>query len=57
MFEKSSVDYLLNLERDSDASLVVMMCGIAGSGKSTFSQHLEKYGFVRLSIDEEVWSD
>ncbi|WP_084375139.1 AAA family ATPase [Neobacillus soli] len=33
-----------------------MMCGIAGSGKTTFSQKLEKAGFVRLSIDEEVWS-
>jgi adenylate kinase family enzyme len=31
------------------------MCGVAGSGKTTFSQQLEKEGFVRLSIDEEIW--
>ncbi|WP_224773312.1 AAA family ATPase [Metabacillus idriensis] len=33
-----------------------MMCGVAGSGKTTFAQQLEKKGFVRLSIDEEIWS-
>ncbi|WP_231495887.1 AAA family ATPase [Paucisalibacillus sp. EB02] len=32
------------------------MCGIAGSGKTTFSKKLESEGFLRLSIDEEVWS-
>ncbi|WP_346775363.1 AAA family ATPase [Bacillus sp. RO2] len=32
------------------------MCGVAGSGKTTFSQQLEKEGFVRLSIDEEIWA-
>ncbi|KZE66214.1 hypothetical protein AWM68_07540 [Fictibacillus phosphorivorans] len=37
-------------------SLVVMMCGVAGSGKTTFSKQLEKEGFVRLSIDEEIWA-
>lgn len=56
MFEKTRIDYLIDRERDSDSSLVVLMCGIAGSGKTTFSQNLEKDGFVRLSIDEEVWS-
>jgi predicted kinase len=36
--------------------LIIMMCGVAGSGKTTFAQQLEKEeGFVRLSIDEEVW--
>lgn len=55
MFEKSALDYLYR-ERDDFTPLVVMMCGIAGSGKTTFSQMLEKSGFVRLSIDEEVWS-
>ncbi|RDW20274.1 hypothetical protein CWR48_06160 [Oceanobacillus arenosus] len=33
-----------------------MMCGVAVSGKTTFSQQLEKEGFVRLSIDEEIWA-
>lgn len=35
--------------------LIIMMCGVAGSGKTTFSLELEKVGFVRLSIDEEIW--
>lgn len=35
--------------------LVVLMCGLAGSGKTTFSKQLEAKGFVRLSIDELVW--
>ncbi|MHA7136681.1 AAA family ATPase [Rossellomorea arthrocnemi] len=43
-------------ERSVSTPLVVMMCGVAGSGKTTFSQQLEKNGFVRLSIDEEIWA-
>lgn len=35
--------------------LVVLMCGVAGSGKTSFSQALEAKGFRRLSIDEEIW--
>lgn len=35
---------------------VVMMCGVAGSGKTTYAQRLEARGYVRLSIDEEVWT-
>ncbi len=31
------------------------MCGIAGAGKTTYAQQLEAGGYVRLSIDEEVW--
>lgn len=34
---------------------VVLTCGIAGAGKTTFAQALEARGHVRLSIDEEVW--
>ncbi|WNS42317.1 AAA family ATPase [Paenibacillus sp. MMS20-IR301] len=45
-----------DFDRDPDKPLVVLMCGIAGSGKTTFSQKMEHYGYVRLSIDEEVWS-
>src|SRR3569832_116362 len=41
---------------EEDASFVVMMCGVAGSGKTTFAQQLEQAGYVRLSIDEEIWS-
>jgi len=36
-------------------SRVVLMCGIAGAGKTTHAKELEAQGFVRLSIDEEVW--
>jgi predicted kinase len=55
MFEKFNFD-LIYRERDEFTPLVVMMCGVAGSGKTTFSQLLEKEGFVRLSIDEEIWA-
>ena len=34
---------------------VVLMCGLAGSGKTTFSQALADRGFRRLGLDEEVW--
>lgn len=37
--------------------IVVMMCGVAGSGKTTYAQQLEKEGYLRLSIDEELWSN
>lgn len=36
------------------APLVVMMCGVAGSGKTTYAQQLERNDYVRLSIDEEI---
>ncbi|RDW16319.1 hypothetical protein CWR48_16875 [Oceanobacillus arenosus] len=55
MFEKFNFD-LIYREQDDFTPLVVMMCGVAGSGKTTFSQQLEKEGFVRLSIDEEIWA-
>lgn len=35
--------------------LAVLMCGVAGSGKTTFAMALEDAGFLRLSIDEELW--
>jgi predicted kinase len=35
---------------------VVLMCGIAGSGKTTYAQRLEETGYIRLSIDEEIWA-
>lgn len=35
--------------------VAVMMCGVSGSGKITFSKELQKHGFVRLSIDEEIY--
>lgn len=51
-----SADTLNFLKNRGTVPLVVMMCGVAGSGKTTYAQHLEKYGFFRLSIDEEIWS-
>lgn len=55
MFDKFDFDLIFG-EKDDYSPLVVMMCGVAGSGKTTFSQQLEKQGFVRLSIDEEIWA-
>jgi predicted kinase len=34
---------------------VVMMCGLSGSGKTTYAKQLEAEGFARLSIDEEIY--
>ena len=34
---------------------VLLMCGVAGSGKTTYAKRLEAHGFERLSIDEEIW--
>ncbi|WP_131786837.1 AAA family ATPase [Protofrankia symbiont of Coriaria ruscifolia] len=39
----------------TERGLVVMMCGLPGSGKSTYARALERRGYVRLSIDEVVW--
>ena len=36
---------------------VCMMCGVAGSGKTTVAKLLESRGFVRLSIDEWIWAN
>ena len=55
MFKAFNFD-LIYREKDDSIPLVVMMCGVAGSGKTTFSKQLEKEGFVRLSIDEEIWA-
>ncbi|WP_059173255.1 ATP-binding protein [Bacillus sp. FJAT-27445] len=55
MFHKFNFDIIYR-ERDDITPLVVMMCGVAGSGKTTFSKQLENEGFVRLSIDEEIWA-
>jgi predicted kinase len=32
------------------------MCGITGSGKSTYALQLVEQGYVRLSVDEYIWS-
>ncbi|MCL9759634.1 ATP-binding protein [Frankia sp. AiPa1] len=39
----------------TELGLVVMMCGLPGSGKSTYAKALERHGYTRLSIDETVW--
>ena len=36
-------------------SSVIMMCGVCGSGKTTYAKEKEKEGYIRLSIDEEMW--
>ncbi|MEV7027890.1 ATP-binding protein [Kitasatospora sp. NPDC093558] len=40
----------------TERGLVVMMCGLPGSGKTTYARALERRGFTRLSIDEVVWT-
>ncbi|MGI4895972.1 MAG: AAA family ATPase [Janthinobacterium lividum] len=35
---------------------VVLMCGVAGSGKTTHARRWEARGYTRLSVDEEVWA-
>lgn len=35
-------------------SKVIMMCGVCGSGKTTYAKEKEKEGYIRLSIDE-MW--
>ena len=49
MFKKFDFD-LIYRERDELTPLVVMMCGVAGSGKTTFSQQLEKGGFCGFPL-------
>ena len=34
---------------------VVLLCGVAGSGKTTYASALEAQGYVRLSVDQEIW--
>jgi predicted kinase len=55
MWGNFNLTELIHREREG-APLVIMMCGVAGSGKTTFAQQLENEGIVRLSIDEEIWS-
>jgi predicted kinase len=49
------VDLLPELD-GTERGLVVMMCGLPGSGKSTYARALERRGYTRLSIDEVVWA-
>lgn len=34
---------------------LVLMCGLAGSGKSTYARGLEERGWTRFSVDAELW--
>lgn len=42
-------------KRDPMMSNVIMMCGVCGSGKTTYAKQKEEDGYVSLSIDEELW--
>jgi predicted kinase len=55
VFENIGIDNFI-YQADVSIPLAVMMCGVAGSGKTTYAQQLEQRGFVRLSIDEEIWA-
>lgn len=41
---------------DDERPEVVLLCGVAGAGKTTYAQCLEGQGYVRLSVDEEIWN-
>ena len=49
------VDLLPELD-GTERGLVVMLCGLPGSGKSTYARALERRGYTRLSIDEVIWA-
>lgn len=34
--------------------IVYMLCGLTGSGKTTYAKELEQQGYTRLALDEEV---
>jgi len=34
---------------------VILMCGAAGAGKTTYARRLESQGWLRLSVDVETW--
>ncbi|WP_409291026.1 AAA family ATPase [Peribacillus sp. SCS-37] len=56
MLEPQAIRTVLS-KKDPSRPLAVLMCGIAGSGKTTLSKKLEMEGFTRFSIDEEVWEN
>ena len=35
-------------------SKVIMMCGVCGSGKTTYAKKKEQEGYIRLSIDGAI---
>lgn len=37
-------------------SIIYLLCGLPGSGKSTYAKRLEKEGVVRLTLDEELFA-
>ncbi|MDH6132009.1 putative kinase [Kitasatospora sp. MAA4] len=49
------VGTVLGMRESAEAGDVVMMCGLPGSGKTTYAKALERRGYTRLSIDEVVW--
>lgn len=51
----NEADLLPHLD-GTERGLVVMLCGLAGSGKTTYARALERRGYTRLSIDEVVWA-
>lgn len=54
MSEALTEDAALKL-LNPEPGLVILMCGVAGSGKTSFSTKLASKGFTRLAIDEEIW--
>lgn len=36
---------------------VLLLCGISGSGKTTFARKMELSGYIRLSVDQIMWRE
>ncbi len=36
---------------------VLLLCGISGSGKTTFARKMESLGYIRLSVDSIMWHE
>lgn len=51
--ENEAIDIILNFEHKPK---VVIMCGLSGSGKTTFAKKMETHNFQRLSVDEHIWN-
>ena len=51
---ESDIRNLLS-DKEIATGVVCMLCGVAGSGKTTLALKLEQRGLVRLSIDEYIW--
>ncbi|MEU6918888.1 AAA family ATPase [Streptomyces olindensis] len=53
--EMSAITQTMTRSMPSRPPLCVLMAGLPGSGKTTLARVFTARGFVRLSVDEEMW--